>query len=101
MGRLNQRLAAAALVFALVCCLSYAGQRLWDARTEPAIGTVTMQATIPYFWRLSITALHGSGAAALTFWGLAEGSAERLLQATPWLLPLVVLPAAILMLLVP
>jgi hypothetical protein len=101
LGRLRARLAAAALCFALICCLSYAGQRLWDARTEPAIGTVSLQATIPYYWRLAITALHGLGAAALAYWGLPESAAERLLRVTPWLVPLVVLPAVIAMLMVP
>lgn len=95
------RLAAAALVFALACCLSYAGQRLWDARTEPPPGTVLLQTVIPYYWRVGATLLHGGGAALLAFLALDDAMARAWLGRARWLVPLVVLPAALSMLLVP
>jgi hypothetical protein len=95
------RLAAAALAFALACCLSYAGQRLWDARTEPPPGTVLLQATIPYYWRVGATLLHGGGAALILGLALDDAAARRWLGRAPWLVPLVVLPAALAMALVP
>lgn len=98
---IHHRAAAAAMAFALAVCLSYAAQRLLDARSEPPPGTVLLQATIPYYWRVSLALLHGLGAAALAGFGLSDAAAERWLARAPWLVPLVVLPAVAAMVLVP
>ena len=95
------RLALAALAFALACCLSYAAQRLWDAGTEPPPGTVLLQATIPYYWRVGLSLLHGAGAAALAGLGTTPDTARRWLTHAPWLVPACVVPAALAMWLVP
>ncbi len=95
------RPAAAALAFALVVVLSYVGQRLLDARTEPPIGTVMVGDTIPYYWRAGMALLHGLGAASLAGLGLSEPAAARWLARAPWLVPLVVLPCIAAMALVP
>jgi hypothetical protein len=92
--------AAAALVGALAFVASYALQRLADAATEPPVGMVLSQATIPYFWRLGFAALHAAGAAVAAGL-LGPGVAHRLLRAAPWLVPAVVAPAALAMALVP
>lgn len=81
--------------------MSYAAQRLWDARTEPPLGTVVAQAVIPYFWRLGITALHALAVGSLLYFGLSEAGARRLVAATPWLAPLLALPAMLAMMAVP
>lgn len=99
-------LAVAALSFGLACCLSYALQRLWDARTDPPLGTVLLQATIPYYWRIAAATLHGAGVAALVLvalrsTGSVQERAERWLARAPWLVPLVVLPCVLAMLAVP
>lgn len=95
------RIAAAALSFSLACCLSYACLRLWDARTEPPMAAVALQATIPYYWRVGLVLLHGVGAATLVGMALSPPTATRWLARAPWLVPLVVLPAVVAMLLVP
>jgi|AACY02.2.fsa_nt_gi hypothetical protein len=95
------RLALAALAFALVVVASYAGQRLWDSIDEPPLGTVLRQVTIPYYWRVGTAALHGliAGVAAAT--AATPARAEAWLARAGWLVPLVVVPAALAMALVP
>jgi hypothetical protein len=95
------RLVVAVLVGAIVICLSYAGQRLWDSVGEPPLGTVLRQATIPYFWRVGFAALHGLGAAVAVAVGLRAETARTWLTRAPWLVPAAVLPAALAMAWVP
>lgn len=95
------RPALAALAFALAVCASYALQRLWDARTEPPLGAIVAQTTIPYTWRVATALLHGAGAAALVGLGVSEDGAARWLHRAPWLVAGVVLPAVLAMLAVP
>ena len=95
------RLVAAVLAGVVVICLSYAGQRLWDSVGEPPPGTVLKQATIPYYGRVAFSFLHGAGAAFAVHVGVDARSAERWLVRAPWLVPALVLPAAIAMAMVP
>ena len=97
----DNRRRAAALVFGLGVVASYALQRLIDAGGEPPLGTVLRQPTIPYFWRVGTAVVHGLGAGAFVWAALDEAQASRLVEATRWLAPLVVLPAVAAMLCVP
>lgn len=87
--------------FALVAVASYALQRLWDARTEPPLGTVLLQATIPYYWRCAGALLHGLLAAVLVAGGLPEARLAAALRGLHLALPAGVLLAGLAMLLVP
>ena len=92
---------AGLLVFGLGVVVSYAVQRLVDAPGEPPLGTVLRQPTIPYFWRVGTALVHGLGSGAFAWAFLEEAQASRLINATPWLAPLLVLPAGAAMLWVP
>lgn len=84
-GRL--RWAAAAALFGGVAVPSYAIQRLLDAIYEAPVGTVLQQASIPYYWRVGLSVLHGLSAALMG--GLLlrdEAAAERFLARLPWFL---------------
>lgn len=97
----GDRLRAAGLVFGLGVVASYALQRLVDAGSEPALGTVLRQPYIPYYWRVGASLVHGLGGAALAWAVLDKAQAARLLRASPWLAALVVVPAMIAMMWVP
>lgn len=97
----QDRWRGAVVVFGLGVVASYALQRLFDAGSEPPLGTVMRQPIIPYCWRVGTAVVHGLGAGALAWAALDDEQANRLLVATPWLAPLVVLPAAAAMLWVP
>lgn len=97
----DPRPALGLLAFALGVVVSYTLQRLLDARTEPPIGTVVQTATIPYYWRVGTAVLHGLGLGTLAGLGLREAQAAHLLALAPWLVPLLVLPAALALTLVP
>ncbi len=86
---------------ALVAVLSYAGQRLWDARVEPPLGSVLVQATIPYYWRAAGAVVQGVVVGTLVGFGLGPRGVRWGLARLPSLVLLVVLPAAISMVLVP
>ena len=92
-------LAAAAL--ALVVVASYSIQRLLDATTEPQMGSIIHQSTIPYFWRVAFATLHGVGAGVALRLSVSAPTAERWLSRTPGLALAIALPAAVLMALVP
>lgn len=92
---LSARLAAAAATGGLVAAPSYAIQRLIDSINEPPIGTVLQQATIPYYWRVGLAAMHGLMAAAVVFYLVHDARrAERLLGRLPAVAWVVVLSAA-------
>ena len=97
----ENRRRAALLVFGLGVVVSYTLQRLLDASSEPAIGTVLRQAVVPYFWRVGAAVVHGMGLGAFVWAALDEARAARLVDATRWLAPLLVLPALAAMLWVP
>ncbi|NOY27455.1 MAG: hypothetical protein GXP62_16435, partial [Oligoflexia bacterium] len=73
----------------------------------PPLGSVLLQATIPYYWRIAAAALHGAGVATLVLVALRsagsarQARAERWLARAPWLVVLVVLPCVLAMLAVP
>ena len=80
---------------ALVMIASYAVQRLIDAQSEPPMGTVVLQATIPYYWRTAMAVIHG----ALV---LVLASVLKLRYQPPaWLCGVVIAVAAMAMVMVP
>ena len=83
------------LLSALVMVASYALQRLLDAQSEPPIGTVLMQATIPYYWRASMAVVHG-----LMALFIAE-ALQVTLEPPAWMCTVVVLLSAAAMVMVP
>jgi hypothetical protein len=89
------------LTLALVFVASYTIQRLVDATSEPPLGAVLQQSTIPYYWRLAFATLHATGAAATVRLSASASTAERWLGRSPWLIMGVVIPAALLLALVP
>jgi hypothetical protein len=95
------RLVAAVALGAAVACASYAGQRLWDSVGEPAPGTVLVQATIPYYWRVGFALLHAVGAGVAAHVGLSADTARAWLAHAPLWVPAIVLPAAVAMAMVP
>lgn len=97
----SARLLVALSLAALVAVASYALQRLWDAQTEPPLGSVVTQATIPYYWRVGGALVHAAMAGVLGWFGLGEEAASRWIPRLPALVVLVVLPAAVAMVLVP
>lgn len=98
---MSARRAVTAAAFGLAVVASYAVQRLVDASTEPPLGTVLLQAHIPYYWRVGAAALHGAIVAAAVAVGLDEPRAARVLGALPWVTVAVVVPAAVAMAVVP
>ena len=66
----SARLLVALSLAALVAVASYALQRLWDAETEPPLGSVVAQATIPYYWRVGGALVHAAMAGVLGWFGL-------------------------------
>jgi hypothetical protein len=97
----HPRLALFAYAFALVVVASYAGQRLWDSVGEPPLGAVLRQATIPYYWRVGTALLHGIIAGVSAATAATPDRAEAWLARAGWLVPLVVLPSALALALVP
>jgi len=89
------------LTFALVCVFSYAVQRLVDAQSEPPMGTVLMQESIPYYWRVGISVAHGVAAVVLLSIRLSWDSFPRASAPWRWALGTVVVAAAMAMLVVP
>ena len=51
----------------MVATLSYTIQRLVDAQNEPPMGTVLLQASIPYYWRIAMSTLHALAAGILVY----------------------------------
>ena len=80
---------------ALVMIASYAVQRLIDAQNEPPMGTVVLQATIPYYWRTAMAVIHGTLA-------LVVANVLKLRYEPPaWLCGVVIAVAAVAMVVVP
>ena len=89
------RIAVAALSFAVAACLAYTVQRLVDAATEPPMAVVLRRSDIPYYWRVGLSLVHGLGAGSLAWVALDAAAATRCLDRLPWLVPALVLPAAL------
>ena len=51
----------------IAAALSYTLQRLVDAQNEPPMGTVLLQATIPYYWRVGMAVLHAGVVGLLVY----------------------------------
>ena len=51
----------------MVATLSYTIQRLVDAQNEPPMGTILLQASIPYYWRVAMSMLHAFAAGVLVY----------------------------------
>ena len=88
-------------VFAVVCILSYAVQRLVDAQTEPPMGTVLLQEDIPYYWRVGISLAHGGAAVLLLSIRLSWDGFPRSGVVWKWMIGLVIIGSSVAMLVVP
>ena len=87
----GDRLKLAALTFPTVACVSYAAQRLAALGSEPAV--TFAEAHIPYFGRIAFAAVHGVMAGVLV--GVLVPA--RYEPVARWLVPALVLPAALAM----
>ena len=66
-----------------------------DAQSEPPMGTVVLQATIPYYWRTAMAVIHGTLA-------LVVASVLKVRYQPPaWLCGVVIAVAAVAMVMVP
>lgn len=52
----------------LISVLSYTLQRLIDAQNEPPMGSVLLQAEIPYYWRTTMAFAHGLAGGLLAYY---------------------------------
>ncbi len=98
---LANRRAAATLLAALAVLVSYLVQRLLDARGAAPMGTVFMQASVPYFWRIAMAVVHGAGTWVLVRLALTEGQAAWALRRAPLLVSVVVAAFLLVAFLVP
>ncbi len=99
---MRTRVAVAALGFALTVVLSYTAQRLvswWGG--EPAFSEIVSSVHIPYYWRTSVSVLHGVMVALLVGFGADEAQALRVLRWGPQLVLGLVLPCAVALVVVP
>ena len=61
------RIPLSLLCMVMAAVLSYTLQRLVDAQNEPPMGTVLLQATIPYYWRVGMSVLHACAVGLLVY----------------------------------
>jgi len=59
------KIPASVLCAVMMGILSYTIQRLIDAQNEPPMGTVLLQTTIPYYWRIAMACLHATASGLL------------------------------------